>query len=172
MDPFTIAAIGLGIKAIGTGIGLFGDSEANKANQDLLKAQSDAENVRFQQMKNDAERKRRQDIRNGIIREHQAVSNATLQGASESTGAYGAYGQVNQETGWDVGGVNTAEHYGTQIHTANLAALQAKSELADAQEIKGIGEGISSLGGAVLSNMGSIKALTTPSYFGVQQGPG
>lgn len=160
MDPFTIAAIGIGIKGIGTAIGLFGDEKANEANQALVTAQKQAETFRFEQMKNDAERKRRQEIRTGIIREHQAVSNANLQGAGESSGAYGAYGQVNQETGWNTGGLNTAEHYGTQIYKANLAALDAKGQLADAQTIQQVGSGISSLGGAVLGNMGAIGSLT------------
>lgn len=162
MDPFTIAAIGMGISAIGKGIGLFGDSQANEANQALVAAQKRAETVRYQQMLNDAERARRKDIKTGILREHQAISNATLQGAGESTGAYGAQSSVNSDTGWDVGGVNTAQHYGTQIYHANLDALTAKGQLADAQEIQQIGSGISSLGGAVLGNMGAIGSLTAP----------
>lgn len=171
MDPFTIAAVGFGISAIGKGIGLFGDSQANEANQALVSAQKQAETVRFNQMKTDAERKRRQEIRMATIREHQAISNEVLQGAGESSGAHGAESSVNQEAGWDVGGINTAEHYGTQIYNANIAALTAKGQLADAQEIQQIGSGISSLGGQILSNMSGINAVTTPSYFGVQQGP-
>lgn len=171
MDPFTIAAIGLGIKAIGTGIGLFGDDQANQANQALVAAQKKAEAVRFAQMQNDAERARRKDIKTGILREHQAISNATLQGAGESSGAYGAQASVNSDTGWDVGGVNTAEHYGKQIYQANIEALNAKGQLADAQEIQQIGSGISSLGGAVLGNMGAISSLTTSATTPIKSTP-
>lgn len=172
MDPFTIGAIGMGISAIGTATGLFGASAANEANQHLIAAQKQAETLRYQQMQSDAERKRRQSIRQGIIQQHQSVSNTTLQGAGESSGASGAQGQANQETGWNVAGVNIAEHFGKGIYQANLQALQAKSELADAQEISSIGSGLSSLGGAVLGNIGAISSLTTPSPFGIAKGPG
>lgn len=172
MDPFTIAAVGFGISAIGKGLGLWGDDKANQANQALVAAQKQAETARFEQMKNDAERKRRQEIKMGIFREHQAISNASLQGAGESSGSYGAQAQANQETGWDVGGINTAEHYGTEIYHANIAALTAKGQLADAQEIQQAGAGISSLGGQIIGNMSGINALTTPSPFGIAKGPG
>lgn len=165
MDPFTIGAIGMGISAIGTGLGLWGSSEAAEAQQKLTAAQMQAEKLRYEQMKNEAERKRRQAIKMQIQQQHTAVSNATLQGAGESSGAYGAYGQTNQEGSWNVGGVNIAEHFGTEIYKANMAALQAKGELADAQSLQQMGAGISSLGGAVLGNMGAINAMTTPSPF-------
>lgn len=165
MEPFTIAAVGMGISAIGTGLGLWGSSEANSANQALLAAQQKAETARYQQMQADSERRRRQAIKQQIQQQHTAVSNTTLQGANESTGAYGAYGQTNQEGSWNVGGVNIAEHFGTEIYKANQAALSAKSDLASAQELQSFGSGISSLGGAVLSNAGPIKSLTTPSPF-------
>lgn len=156
---FELAVIGMGLSALGVGTSFFGSLMGNDANQDLVSAQQKAEKLRYQQMQADAERKRRQAIRQGIIQQHQAVSNTVLQGAGESSGAYGAAGQVNQEVGWNVAGVNIAEHFGKGIYEANQQALAAKGEIANAETIKSFGSGLSSLGGAMLGNMGTINSL-------------
>lgn len=167
MDPFTITAISMGISALGTGTSLLGGLFGADDNAKLVADQQKAENIKFQQQKADWERSRRQDIRKGIYMQHQAVAAATAGGANESTGAYGAYGQVNQETGWNVQGVNMAQHFGTQLHQANMDILADKGNIAQDQSIVSMGQGLSSLGGAGMSQATNISNLTGYSGSGI-----
>ena len=151
------AGIGLGVAGAATSIS--GASEANQAQQAILAAEAKAEKVRQEAMLNDADRRRRQMIRQGIIQRSQALSTATNQGANESSALPGAFGQIQGNTSFAVSGVNEQVNFGTQLFKANQELLAAKSQLANAQETSSIGSSISSLGGSLISNAGTIGKL-------------
>ena len=155
---------GAAAAAVGVGTSIFGAILGNDANQEALAAQQKAEQIRQAQAAADAERRRRQAIRTGIIQRSQALANATAQGANESTANSGAQGQVNQETGWTIGGINTAQAYGTALYGANQELLQAKMDQANADEWSSIGKSLTSLGGGLVTNAGTIGNIANNNF--------
>lgn len=154
-----IAAIGLGLAGAGAVVGFMGNSQAADAQHELIAAQQHAEQIRNQAMELDAERRRRVQIRDGIIRRSQALATATSQGANESSGLQSAYGQITGNTSFAVAGINSAEKTGNELYQANLDALTAQQHGADAQELQQFGKGLSSLGGSLINNLGTISNL-------------
>lgn len=152
-------AIGLGIAAAGFVTSLFGASAQNDAQQQMLAAQQKAEAIRQKQMEDDAQRRVRAQIRQGNILHSQALATATNQGASQSSALPGAFGQVSQETSWNVAGVNTAVNYGRQMFGANQELLQAKANYVDAQQTSQIGSSLMSLGGGMVTQGNTITNI-------------
>ena len=164
---FEMAAISLGISALGSITSMFGASQSSSANDALIAAQQKAAQIQYKQMIADTERKKLEKIRQGNILRHQAIANSTAQGSNESSALSGAMGQVSQETSWNIAGLNQAEYFGKQNYQANQEILAAKGQLADAQSMSQMGSAISSLGGAMISNMSGANSLfgsaSTPS---------
>lgn len=166
------AIAGAVIGAIGVGTSIFGAITGNDANQEALAAQQHAEAIKQQAKAADEERKRRQAIRMGIIQRSQALSRETAQGANESSAASGAAGQINQETGWNVAGVNQAAHFGTALYGANQELLNARMDQSNSDMISSIGKGLTSLGGGLVSNAGTVNNLIGPDPFNIVSGVG
>lgn len=158
MEPISLG-IGLALSAAGGLTSFFGQSKKAEADQAATAAQQRAENLREQSMTIDADRKRREFIRQGQIARAQALTVATSQGAAQSSGLQGAYGQIGGQTDWNILGVNEQEEIGHGMFQANRDLLQARSQGAEADSQIALGKGISSLGGALVSNMGAIGRI-------------
>jgi hypothetical protein len=166
------AIVGATLAGVGAATSIFGAISGNSANQAALEAQQRAEAIRQQAAAADQERKRRQAIRQGIIQRSQALSREVAQGANESSAAPGASGQISQETSFNIAGINQAAYFGTALYGANQDLLAARSAQANADTIGNIGKGLSSLGGATISNLGAINNTLGPDPFGIVSGVG
>lgn len=140
-----MAAAGAALSIVGTVFGVIGGLGQAKAAQK-------AEDARQQQMHLEALRRRRESIRQGAVARASAISSATNQGAGESSALQGGIAQVQTATGRNVLAANQDKEAGDQVFAANKAYARAGSMIA-------IGNGISSLGGAVSSSSGSMQKL-------------
>lgn len=154
MAMAAISAIGIGLQVVG---GIMGYSAQQRMINEQTQASKRAEGAREQQMQLDAQRRRRQAIREGIMARSQNLTVATAQGAAGSSvlsGMGGAIGmaQENQQ------GITAAETIGGNIFQANRDYFDATQR---GQAGIAFGQGISTLGGALVSNAGTISRLGT-----------
>lgn len=170
--PVITGIVAAGLAAVGAATSIYGAIAGNSAQSEAIAAQQHAEQIRQQAAAADAERRRRQAIRQGIIARSQALTKETAQGANESSAVGGAGGQINQETGWRVAGINQAQHFGTELYGANQELLAARQDQANASSISDIGKGISSLGNALIVQQGPINNLAGPDPFNIVSGVG
>src|SRR5690606_1025739 len=101
-----IAAAGIGLTAYGVSKQMDAAESAASAQKSAIAAQQKAENARQQQMNLDASRRRRESIRQSIQARAFALANATAQGAENSSGLEGGYGQIAGRLGTNVLGIN------------------------------------------------------------------
>lgn len=161
-----LLAIGVGLSAVGAATSLFGGMSSaqaqQQANEQYIGIQRQQEEVRRQAMRLDADRRRRQLIRDAIIARSTALARGTSQGASSqgSSALPGAYGQIAGRTGFAISGINSQEKFGEQLFDLNIQALAAKQAYSSAQSQgqmwNSIGSGLSSLGGALMGNAGTM----------------
>lgn len=142
-----IAGIGLVLGAVGTGVQV-------KAANDASEASKRAENLREQQMNLEAARQRRQVVRNALKARSMALNSATNQGASRGSGLQGGYGQIGSEAGGNILGINQGTAIGAGIFETNRDA-------AGAAALASFGQGLGSLGGALVNNSETIGKIAT-----------
>lgn len=155
MAAMTSLALGLGAAASigGTIMGAMGQMTMAKEQKE---ATTKAENAREAQMMLDASRRRRQAFRESLLARSTALTVGTAQGAGQGSSVAGAMaqatatGQQNQQT------TNAAADLGSQVFQANreYAAATAKG-----QSRMAMGSALSSLGGMMMSQNGTINRL-------------
>lgn len=154
MAAFSTVVTGLALAATAVGT-VTQVSAANAAS----KASQRAEALREKQMNLESNRQRRQIVRNMIRARSQALATTTAQGATGSSAQGGAYGQIGQQTGENLVGVNQGQEIGAGI-------FQANRDIAGAEALAAFGGGVSSFGGALFSNAEGIgrigSFLTSP----------
>lgn len=160
--PTVIAAAGFGLQAYGMAKQVSSAKAQANASRDAIAAQQKAESARQQQLNLDANRRRREAIRQGVIARSVALANATSQGAQDSSGLAGGYGQISGRTGTNILGVNQNQALGNDIFGFNREVGAAQSRQAYYQGQGALGQGLSSLGGSLLTN---IKPLTNVGTF-------
>jgi hypothetical protein len=161
----TIALVGgLALSAAGVGAQTYGAIRASEAQKQEIKAQQNAEASREQAQNLDAQRKRREAIRQGTIARGQALATGTNEGAGYGSGVQGALAGITEQTAYNVAGINENQQIGSQIFGYNRQAFAAKRQEADAGTIGAIGGGLSSLGNAFMRNTGNINKVGN--YFG------
>lgn len=157
----TIALVtGLALSAAGTAISFTGAQKQAEAQKHGIEAQQRAEATRQRAMQLDAARQRREIIRQSVLNRSQAQNTATEQGAQFGSGLGGALSQVSGQSGYNLQGVNQAETLGGYQFQAHQEQLQANKEGAAAGTQAAVGSGLSSLGGALTKNLGSINRLS------------
>jgi hypothetical protein len=146
MDPFTmIALIGLSIAAVGTGVSAYGSVQTANATKD-------AEMLRKKQMGLDAMRKRREILRESMMAKATALTNASAQGAQESSGLQGGYAQISGVASRGLTDVNQSEDIGKGIFDANAQA-------ASGQAVSAIGGGVKDIGMTMAGNNDKIGRI-------------
>lgn len=158
-----IAAIGVAAAVAGVGATIYASQQQASAQKKAIAAQQQAEAARKRAMELDAQRQRRQQIREAQVKRYQALAIANAQGAQGGSGIEGAYGQISGQSGTNILGINQNEELGGRIFDANAAKGQADMQYASAGGIAGAGAGLSSLGGALVKNSGTIGQIGT--YF-------
>jgi len=137
-----IAGIGLAASVAGTAVTMAGQEQQRKASVR-------AERLREQQMNLESARQRRSVIRNVLRARAQALVGATAAGAAEGSGLQGGFGQIAQQGGTNMVGINQGQEIGAGIFAANR-------DMAGGQTLAAFGGGLSSLGGALFSGSESI----------------
>lgn len=136
----------------GTAATLAGTAMQFKGQSDAAEGERRAERIRQAQMNVEAQRQRRQIVRQAVIARAEAQSNATAQGAAQGSGLAGGLGQIQGQSGTAAADVNQNQQLGTQMFGANRA-------IARGQTTASFGSGISSLGGALVKNQDAIGRL-------------
>ena len=142
-----LTAIALGAAAIGTGVSLYGQSQQTAAMQR-------SENARQQQLNLESMRRRREIIRNAVVARSAATFSASTQGAMYGSGLPGGQGQVYGEAGRQTGAVNQNEELGGRVFGAN-------QDYYNASGFTTFGTALTSLGGQILNNAGTIERVGT-----------
>lgn len=156
MDPFTI---GIGLAIAGTATKTLGSILGSSAQKHVIADQQRAEQIRERAMELDASRRRREMIRQGMIQRAQALATGVAQGANFGTAIPSAYAQIGGQVAFGLEGVTKNEQLGRELFATNRDLLGARQEQANAESITAIGSGLSSLGGAVIGNLGPINNL-------------
>lgn len=154
-----LGAVGIGLSIAGTAKSVAAAKGAANAQGQAIAAQQKAESARQQQMTLDANNKRRQVIRQAIQARAIAQANATAQGADNSTGLQGGYGQISGREGTSIVGIGQGEELGNTIFSANKEAGSAYARVAQYQAQGSFGAGLSSLGGSILTNIRPITNI-------------
>lgn len=160
MEPISLA-VGLGISAIGMITQMSSAQDAERAQNVVIDNQQKAEQARQKSMLLDANRRRREIVRQGIIARSQALATGTSQGATSgnSSAMGGVVGQINSQELFNYVGVNNAVSLGTDIFNANQGVLEGRRMEAAAGVTSAIGSGLTSLGGSLAKSSGSLGKL-------------
>jgi hypothetical protein len=155
------AIIGIGVAATvaGTVMSASAAQQQAKAQKQSLAAQQRAEDTRQVQMNLDATRRQRQLFREQQRARAQGLAMTTAAGSSSGSIMAGMTGSIAGQTGVNVLGVEQNREFGNQIFSHNRDATRANIAAASAGGRMAMGQGISSLGGALISNAGQIGRI-------------
>lgn len=169
-----IAAVGVGLSAYGAYNQYQGSKDVSAAQQQQIRLEQQAEAQRRQAMEIKARRDRLEAIRVGQRARALGLATATSQGATGagSSGIQGAFGQISGQTGTNLLGITQPLEIGQNIFDINSQISQAKIAQAQAGTQVSFGQGLSSLGGQLVSNIGPLGSLGTyAGGFGSSVGP-
>lgn len=146
-----MAAVGLILQVAGLGLSLYGQSQQTAA-------MKRAEDARNKQMNLDAQRRRRDVIRNAVYAQAQARNTAASQGALYGSAYPGGQGQISGRAGNQTVESSQNQEIGSDIFAAN-------KDYYNASVYTDIGAGLGSLGGMLVNNAGTIKRVGQNGYF-------
>lgn len=121
------------VMAIGTVVSAFGQWKQS----DIAKKQ---EKMRQRQMNLEADRRKREIIREGQRARAMALNNATAQGAAEGSGLQGGYGQIAGQTNNSLLAINQDQSIGNRM-------FSLAGKYANWGTVSSIGQGVTQLGG-------------------------
>lgn len=147
-----MAAISTIVAGIGIAAGVAGTVVQMKGAKDAQKGQERAEKLRQQQMELEAQRERRNIIRQTLQARATALSNASAQGAEGGSGLQGGYGQIQSQGGNAMIATNENQAIGQQM-------FSAQRQISRGNSMSATGSGISSLGGALVQNSDTIGRI-------------
>lgn len=164
MAAFTTAAIavaGIGVSAYGVSKQQKAIKQQQAAQEESIRIQQETEQLRQRQMNLDAMRKQREIVRAGISARGLALATATAQGAARGSGLQGGYGQISGRTNVNMLGVSQNQEIGNAMFSNNRDLLSSYRASAAAQSSAALGAGLTSLGGQITANAGSISRVGT-----------
>lgn len=144
-----MAAFSTMIAAAGVGLGLAGTAVQYAGQKKAQAGAERAEKIRQAQMTIEGTRERRSIVRQAVAARAAALSNATSQGAQDSSGLSGGLAGITAQAGQAATASNQNEGLGTGMFAANRQISQGQSQAST-------GSGISSLGGALVQNASTI----------------
>tara|TARA_R110000822_G_scaffold246126_4_gene374520 strand:+ start:5552 stop:6043 length:492 start_codon:yes stop_codon:yes gene_type:complete len=150
--PGIATVIGLSLTAIGTGVGIAGAVEAQKAGKEARTANR----LRQQQMNLEATRKQRMNLRGLQVAQARAEQTASNQGSGESSALSGALGTIAGSANSTMLATSQNTEIGNQLFESagRMASIQSNSSF-----LKSTGSGLSSLGGSISNNSGKLNKL-------------
>jgi hypothetical protein len=156
-----VAAIGGALSLVGQFIST---SASLTAAEETRQASTKAENTREQQMQLEGQRRRRGAVREALMARSMSLSAGVSQGAQYGTSVASGMGGAMSAGKENLQTVNSSEILGSRMfgYNRDYANAAARGQVGAA-----IGAGISSLGGAIINNAGSIQQLGT-NFFGTR----
>lgn len=152
MDPISLAigAVGLGMQIFG-GVSSAQNAAAQaKVSSNIAVQEQDINNAKQQAMELQGRRTQMENVRNNQRARAQAENSAVSQGAQFGSGLQGGLAQVQDQTLFNMQGVNDALQTGRQINAYNSSISSDKEQLASLGGQAATDQGISSLGGALM----------------------
>ena len=156
-----VGAVGVGLAAYGSYQQYKGGKKVEDANRRAIALQMRQEELREKQMRLDAARRNRQAIRVQQQARSQALAIAESQGADQSSVLPGAYGGIQGQTGVNQLGIDQNTTLGAGIFGINRQITATGFDRASGQTQQNTGQGLVSLGGAIISNLGAIRDFGT-----------
>lgn len=146
-----MAALSTALVAVGVAASIGGSVMQYQAQQEAQDAQNVQNTIRQDAMRNDANRRRREIVRQAALARATTLATATNQGAAAPGGSAvpGSYGQITGMELRDLNAVNTSETQGNQMFALNRQVDSAYRGAALGGTVAGIGGSIQSLGGAI-----------------------
>lgn len=166
-----VAVAGLGISAAGAYNSYKGAKGQSAAQKQMIDIELRQEKVRQQAMELSAKRQSMEILRNSQRARSVALSTANAQGAQFGSGLSGGYGQIAGQTGVNLLGISQNLGFGQQMFDLNSQLSQAKMAYADAGTQSSLGSGLSSLGGTLIGNAGTIGNIGKGFGFGANSSP-
>jgi hypothetical protein len=157
--PLVIAGAALAASAFGAYTSYQGAKEQAAAQQAQIAAEQQAEKIRMQAMRLDARRRRLEVVRTQQRTRANALAMGTAQGSSQGSGLQGAYGAIAGQSGVNLLGINQNAQLGENMFDANKMLSAARMDYAKAGETVALGQGISSIGNTLLSNLGTMSNI-------------
>lgn len=154
-----IAMVGLGLTAAGLATSVVGTMQNASAQKKMSEEQKKQEALRQQQMTLESMRRKREIIRNAQVAQATAQATAQSQGSAESSGLAGALSTVSSRAAGATLATNQNEDLGNQMFASNSRMAGFMGERASAESITGIGNGLGSLGGALVKNSNEIGKI-------------
>lgn len=158
--------IGAAAGIAGLGLSLFGGLEKAKASKEIAAAQQQIaglegqqDDVRRASMRLSARRQQIEVLRNQQRARSLALNAATSQGASMGSGLQGGYGQIAGATQWNLEGIQSSLASGEQMFDLNRLIGAQKQRIASAGGDAATASGISSIGGALSSNVSNFGKI-------------
>lgn len=155
-----LLAGGLALGAAGTAIQMNGQRQAAHANQDAMQEQQNLERQKQQQMELDAQRRKRDMVRQQLAARSAALAATTAQTGSSATTSSalpGAYGSIAGQTNENMLGLNQNLQIGRNMFAINSNMLDDYRSAASYSSMANFGGGLASLGGSILHNMDNIN---------------
>ena len=147
-----IAGVGALAGLAGAGVGIYGAIQQGAIARD----EKQAEQIRNEQMNLDAMRKKRDTLRQAQIASSQATATAYSQGGGSSSGLQGAIDQISGQSGVNFTGINQNQQLGNQL--SSVYGRKA-NDMWSNSTLMGFGTGLSSLGGGMVRNAGTIASV-------------
>lgn len=155
----TIAAIGLAVSAVGVGTSVYGAVTQANAQKKAAQEQKKQEELRKQQMNLEAMRRKREIIRQSQIASARSTATAAAQGGSESSGLAGALSTISTQAGGATLATSQNQELGNEMFASNARLAGYMGDAAQGGSIAGIGNGIGSLGGAIMNQSRTIARI-------------
>lgn len=152
---------GLALAAAGTAGSVYSASQQGDIEGNIAGAQMKIEEQKEQAMKLQAERQRMEVFRNAQRAHSLALTNATQQGAGAGSGLQGGFGQIAGAANSNILGINQNEEIGQNIFGYNQQISQYQMQLASMKGMQAGFQGLTSLGGAMVSGAGIINGAAS-----------
>jgi hypothetical protein len=158
--PF-IAVAAVAASAAGSFMQYRASKKVAGANQAIADQEAQQEMIRKRAAELDARRKQMEMVRQQQRARAQALAAGVNQGAGvSSSGVMGGYGQIAGESGNNLLGVTQNLGLARQMFDSNAAISGYRRNIAGYSSQAALGQGLSSLGGALLSSMGPLNSLS------------
>lgn len=169
--------IGAAASAIGLGMSIFGGLDQSRiakeqagVSADIAKQEQGINDQKQQAMEVAGRRQQLEIIRNNQRARAMAENNATNQGAQFGSGLQGGLAQVQDQSTFNLAGVNSALDTGRNINNYNTLISKDKIRLAQLGGDASSAAGFTSLGGSIMKAGSTIGALS--GGFGGKSGNG
>lgn len=152
MDPvsLTLGAIGLGMQIFGGFSSAANASEMAKVSQDEAMQEQGINNQKQKAMEIDARRQQLEIMRTNQRMQALAATRATSQGAQFGSGLQGGEAQIQDQSAFNLAGVDSSLTIGREINKYNQAITVDKMQMASLGGKSAMDQGFMSLGGAIM----------------------